>query len=219
MFLIFKLITESLDMIIRENKIYTKNLVPGSNVYGERLIKIDGIEYREWDPYRSKLAAAILKGLKNFKFKNNSSVLYLGASTGTTISHISDICYEAEIYAVEISKRSMLQLVELAKVRKNIIPILADANHPMDYQDIGKIDILYQDIAQPNQIEIFDKNVNMFKPTYAYLCLKTQSIDVSVSPSKILERELLKIPYRPIEIIDLNPYDKHHYFLVFHFYQ
>lgn len=204
-------------MIIHEGKTYTRNMVPGKNVYGEKLVNIDGIEYREWDPYRSKLAGAILKGLKTFAFTKASSVLYLGASTGTTVSHISDICEDGEVYAVEISKRSMIQLIELAKIRKNLIPILADANHPELYSEIEKVDIIYQDIAQPNQIEIFDKNVRMFKPRYGYLCLKTQSIDVSDTPSELLSKELAKIAYKPIEIIDLSPYDKHHYFLAFIF--
>lgn len=203
-------------MILRKNsRLYTKNLVPGRTVYGEKLIYENGIEYREWDPYRSKLAGAILRGLKTLAFRDDSSVLYLGASTGTTVSHISDICYRGQIYAVEISKRMMVKLLELAKIRNNIIPILADANNPNIYQEIGEVDILYQDIAQPNQSEIFLKNLRMFNPKTSYLCLKTQSIDISEDPEDVLEIELKKIGIEPKEIIQLDPFDKHHYFLVF----
>ncbi|MCS7122635.1 MAG: fibrillarin-like rRNA/tRNA 2'-O-methyltransferase [Candidatus Micrarchaeota archaeon] len=201
----------------RDSRLYTKNLVPGRTVYGEKLIYDNGVEYREWDPYRSKLAGAILRGLRTFSFREDSSVLYLGASTGTTVSHVSDICYRGQIYAVEISKRMMVKLLELAKVRENIIPILADANHPEIYQEIGKVDIIYQDIAQPNQSEIFLKNLRMFNPKTSYLCLKTQSIDVSEDPETILETELKRIKIDPKEIIQLDPFDRHHYFLVFEF--
>ncbi|MEM0356249.1 MAG: fibrillarin-like rRNA/tRNA 2'-O-methyltransferase [Candidatus Anstonellales archaeon] len=203
-------------MLLRMNgKIYTRNLIPGKSVYGEKLIRFNDVEYREWDPYRSKLAGAIAKGLKTFEFNSESKVLYLGASTGTTVSHISDICVDGSIYAVEISKRMMIELLKLADVRDNIIPILEDANHPERYKEIGEVDIIYQDVAQPNQSEIFVKNIRQFKPKIAYLCLKTQSIDVSADPKEILDEELNRIGYKPLEIIDLNPYDKHHYFLVF----
>lgn len=204
-----------MNLLFRGKKIYTKNLTPGISVYGEKLILIEGVEYREWDPYRSKLAGALIKGLANFKFNNSSKVLYLGASTGTTISHISDICINGEIYGVEISKRMVLELVKLSKLRDNIIPILADANKPEEYKEIEKVDILYQDIAQPNQIEILLKNIKLFNPKYVYLCLKTQSIDISKDPSIILKNELSKLNITPLEIIELTPYDKHHYFLFF----
>ncbi len=70
-------------------KLYTKNLIPGKRVYGERLITYKNIEYREWDPYRSKLAALLLENPKIDFLKSNLKCLYLGASSGTTISHLS----------------------------------------------------------------------------------------------------------------------------------
>ena len=74
-----------------EKKLATENLIPGNQVYNEKLIKVKGIEYRTWDPFRSKLAASIFNGLNDFPFKLKSDILYLGVSTGTTVSHISDI--------------------------------------------------------------------------------------------------------------------------------
>ncbi|MEO2241134.1 MAG: fibrillarin-like rRNA/tRNA 2'-O-methyltransferase, partial [Euryarchaeota archaeon] len=47
----------------------TENLVPGHQVYGERLVKQDGTEYRVWEPSRSKLAAMIMNGMEHFPFK------------------------------------------------------------------------------------------------------------------------------------------------------
>jgi len=72
-------------------KLYTKNLLPGNKVYNENLIKFNDIEYREWDPYRSKIAALILEKPNTNFLSNDLKCLYLGASSGTTISHLSDI--------------------------------------------------------------------------------------------------------------------------------
>ena len=74
-----------------ERKLFTENFTPQKQVYKEKLVVKNGIEYRNWEPFRSKLAACIMNGLEEFPFHDKSSVLYLGVSTGTTISHISDI--------------------------------------------------------------------------------------------------------------------------------
>ena len=90
-----------------EQKISTENLVPGNQVYKEKLIIKKGVEFRLWDPFRSKLAASIMNGLENFPFKNKTTVLYLGASTGTTVSHVSDIVGpNGLVFAVEACKQS-----------------------------------------------------------------------------------------------------------------
>jgi fibrillarin-like rRNA methylase len=49
------------------------------------------IEYRVWNPFRSKIAAAIVGGIENIYFKPGSKLLYLGAASGTTVSHCSDL--------------------------------------------------------------------------------------------------------------------------------
>ena len=71
----------------KDGNVATQNLNPGISVYGEELIQED-VEYRIWNPRRSKLAAALLNGLGNLDLEETSKVLYLGASTGTTVSHI-----------------------------------------------------------------------------------------------------------------------------------
>lgn len=48
-------------------------------------------EYRAWNPFRSKLAAAILGGVDKIHMGPGKKVLYLGAASGTTVSHVSDI--------------------------------------------------------------------------------------------------------------------------------
>ena len=200
-----------------EKKIATENLVRGNQVYKEKLITKKGIEYRVWDPFRSKLAAAIMNGLNEFPFKNKSVILYLGASTGTTISHISDIIGPSGIiFGVEHASRVARDFLDrVASYRKNIIPILQDARKPKEYFSIfGKVDVVYVDIAQPDQTKIALENCNIYlkKKGYFFLVIKTRSIDVTKSPKKIVEEEVekLKSDFEILQIIDLHPYDKDH---------
>ena len=148
------------------NRIATENLVPGEKVYGEKLVKINGKEYRIWDPRRSKLAAAILKGLKRFSLKESWKVLYLGAASGTTVSHLSDILRRGKIFAVEIAPRVFADLFFLSEKRENIYPILADAKQIWQYSGlVPVVDFVYQDIAQKDQTEIFLENCKAFLKT------------------------------------------------------
>src|SRR3989339_190891 len=145
-------------------RLYTENLVPGKNVYGERLVVQNKSEYRDWNAYKSKLCAVILKGAPNIFIRRNDVVLYLGASTGTTVSHVSDIVGEKGfIFAVDIAPRVVRDLVFLCYERKNIAPILADASQTKNLAGrISKVDVLYQDVAQKGQIDIFLKNTAEF---------------------------------------------------------
>lgn len=200
---------------------YTVNMVRGKKVYGEKLVNFEGKEYRRWDPFRSKLAGAMRKGLRVFPFSKNTKLLYLGASTGTTVSHLSDIISEGEIYAVEISPHAMNSLMEVAEKRKNIVPILADARKPESYAEIGKVGVIYQDVAQPDQEDILILNAKKFlkKGGYAFFCVKSQSIDVTKKPEDVFENVKKKlIQHFDIEQeIPLDPYDKDHLFLVLKF--
>ncbi|MFB5645802.1 MAG: fibrillarin-like rRNA/tRNA 2'-O-methyltransferase [Nitrosopumilaceae archaeon] len=200
-----------------EQKLATENLVPGNQVYKEKLVTKKGIEYRLWDPFRSKLAAAIMNGLEDFPFKENSSVLYLGVSTGTTISHISDIVGpKGIIFGVEHSSRVARDFLDrVASHRKNIVPIIQDAKQPKDYFSVyDKVDIVYCDIAQPDQTEIAISNCKAYLKNkgYLFLVIKTRSIDVTQSPKKIIENESRKLQtnFEIIQQINLYPYDKDH---------
>ncbi len=198
----------------KNGRLYTINLCKGVKVYGESLKTIDGVEYRSWNPYRSKLAAAIIKGIKIENLNKNSKVLYLGAATGTTVSHISDIV--SEIYAVEYSAFAMKKLLELAKKRSNIIPILADANHPERYITIvPKVDFLYQDISQRNQVDIFIENASIYLKSdgRGLLMVKTRSIDVALPPEKIVvevEKQIKEHGFNVLQRKYLKPYEKDH---------
>ena len=200
-----------------EKKLATENLVPGNQVYKEKLIVKKGTEYRLWDPFRSKLAAAIMNELEYFPFKNKTKVLYLGASTGTTVSHISDIVGPSGIvFSVEHASRVARDFLDrVASYRSNIIPILQDARKPKEYFSVfGKVDVVYVDIAQPDQTKIAIDNCKIFlkKEGFFFLVIKTRSIDVTKSPKKIIEEEIekLKINFDILQSIDLHPYDKDH---------
>jgi fibrillarin-like pre-rRNA processing protein len=200
-----------------EKKLATENLVPGNQVYKEKLIIKKGIEYRLWDPFRSKLAASIMNNLEDFPFENKTKVLYLGASTGTTVSHISDIVgNNGIIFAVEHASRVARDFLDrVAAHRTNIMPILQDARKPKEYFSVfGKVDVVYVDIAQPDQTEIAIKNCEMFlkKGGYFFLVIKTRSIDVTKAPKRIVEEEIekLKEKFEIIQSIDLHPFDKDH---------
>jgi fibrillarin-like pre-rRNA processing protein len=202
-----------------DGKLATRNLAPGRKVYGEALVKQRDTEYRMWNPYRSKLAAAILNGMKEMAIKPGCKVLYLGAATGTTPSHVSDIIGKGgRLFGVEISERNMREFVSLCEFRENMLPILADAGNPEAYsKDVGSCDIIYQDVAVKNQAELLMKNSGMLKMGgFAYFVIKSQSVDISKSPSEVYREELsrLKGTFEVLERIDIEPYDSLHLFVV-----
>ena len=201
------------ELVWIKKKPATMNLVPGEKVYDEKLIKLKGIEYRTWNPRKSKLSAALMKKIKNFPFKENSKVLYLGAASGTTVSHISDICRDGRIYAVDISPRVLRELVMVSEKRSNLFPILGDANNP-NYPFVEKVDIIYQDVAQPNQDEILIKNAKKYlkRNGWAIIAVKARSINVNENPRKVFEKVKKKLQeYFDIkESIRLEPYERDH---------
>jgi fibrillarin-like pre-rRNA processing protein len=204
-------------------RLATKNLALGRNVYGERLIRYGGAEYRVWDAFRSKLAGAILKGLKTVPIKPAHKVLYLGAASGTTSSHVSDIVGEkGHVYCVEFASRSIRDLVDnVCAYRFNMIPILEDARFPERYRMFiqGKADDIYCDIAQPEQAKVLADNADVFlaKSGWVMLAVKAQSIDVTKDPSDVYKGEvrvLEKRGFRVEETVNLEPYDKAHAMIV-----
>jgi fibrillarin-like pre-rRNA processing protein len=197
--------------------IYTLNLDKGKTIYGEKLFEEDNIEYREWNPFRSKLAAAIQNNARNTYIEKNSRVLYLGASSGTTVSHVSDIITNGIVYAVEFSPRSLRELVQNCVDRPNIIPILGDANHPYEYSKfiMGAIDVIYMDVAQPNQSEILIKNAQAFLKLGGHIiyAIKSRSIDTAESPTEIYKEELIQLEKAGFEITDklsISPFSADH---------
>jgi len=191
-----KNLSEGIFEVVKDKKqLATKNLDPGKVVYGEKLIPVEGVEYRTWDPRRSKLGAMVLKKF-NIPLKEDSKVLYLGAASGTTVSHVSDIVPEGAVYAVEFASRSMRDLIGLASRRKNVHPILADAGKPDSYAHIVEpVDLIFQDVAQPNQAQIAARNAASYlkRDGYLLLSIKARSIDTVANPKEVFKEEIKKL--------------------------
>ena len=143
-------------------------------------------------------------------------MLYLGAATGTSLSHLSDIVVDGTLYGVEFSSVSFRKLAALSEKRPNIVPILEDASHPSRYAPIvaGPVDVLWQDISQRDQVDILKKNCRRFcKPgTIVYYVLKARSIDSSGSFGKINNKVVrdLKKDFEILESIDISRYQRDH---------
>ncbi len=198
-------------------RLATKNLVPGQRVYGEKLYNYESVEYREWNAYRSKLAAALLKGLMELPVSEGDSILYLGIASGTTASHISDIIgAKGIIYGVEFAPRVLRDLLQVVADRRNIMPILADARYPERYRSlVTVVRGLYADVAQPEQADIVVKNAKFFLQDGGYLLLaiKARSIDVTREPSEVYLKEMNRLVeggFEVKDIVHLDPFDRDH---------
>jgi len=225
----------------KEDALVTLNSVPGESVYGEKRISIDDdkgtkVEYRVWNPFRSKVAAAILGGVDEIGMKPGSKVLYLGAAAGTTVSHVSDlvgpVCslvwwwpypsflqaflQEGVVYAVEFSHRPGRDLLNMAKKRTNVIPIIEDARHPLRYRMlVGMVDCVFADVAQPDQARIVALNAQYFLKNEGkfMISIKASCIDSTSDPAAVFAAEVEKLKkdkLRPSEQLTLEPYERDH---------
>jgi len=207
----------------RDDSLVTKNMVPGESVYGEKRLvaesedKESKVEYRVWNPFRSKLGAGIVGGIGQMPIKPGSKVLYLGAASGTTVSHVSDMVGpEGVVYAVEFSHRSGRDLTNMAKRRPNIVPIVEDARQPQRYRMfIGMVDVIFSDVAQPDQARIVTLNASYFlKNDGAILIsIKANCVDSTAAPEAVFAMEvenLKKDGCKPKEQLTLEPYHRDH---------
>lgn len=194
----------------------TENLAAGIQAYKEKLVTHKKTEYRIWDPYRSKLASAILNGVTAHSIHYGASVLYLGASTGTTVSHISDmIGSSGAVFAVEHTSRVARELMErVARHRSNVTPILQDARRPSEYFSVfGRMDVVYCDIAQPDQTDIAIDNCKKYLKSggHLFLVIKARSINMAKSPVDIFKSEVSKLKdFDVLYNVDLRPYHRDH---------
>ncbi|MCL1810943.1 MAG: fibrillarin-like rRNA/tRNA 2'-O-methyltransferase [Methanomassiliicoccaceae archaeon] len=201
------------------NRLYTISSSPGVRVYGEKLMRVGDLEYREWNPRKSKLAAYIKTGGTVFPIKRDSRILYLGASSGTTASHIADIAADGKIYCIEFSPRMFRDLVGTCAARPNMYPIFGDALVPEQYQfAVGSLDIVYADVAQKRQAEIIADNMDLFRTDVGMVAIKSRSEDMTLPPSEIYKASEKKLKERGFEIMDsrdLEPYENSHRMIIF----
>ena len=216
----------------KEDLLVTRNIAPGESVYGEKRISVDEpakeegaastkIEYRVWNPFRSKLAAGIMGGIDELGIAPGKKVLYLGAACGTSVSHVSDVVgSEGMVYAVEFSHRPGRELISMAKKRPNVIPIIDDARHPQKYRMlIGMVDAVFADVAQPDQARIIALNSHLFLKDQGavVISIKANCIDSTVDAETVFAREVQKLReerIKPLEQLTLEPYERDHCIVV-----
>jgi len=209
----------------KEDVLVTRSMVPGDAVYGEKRITVEEgegdtktkIEYRVWNPFRSKIAAAILGGVDSIHMGPGSKVLYLGAASGTSVSHVSDLVGESGcVYAVEFSHRPGRDLINVAKKRTNIIPIIEDARHPQKYRMlVGMVDCVFADVAQPDQARIVALNSHLFLKNegHCVISVKANCIDSTAPAEHVFAQEVNKLKaeqFKPLEQLTLEPYERDH---------
>ncbi len=205
----------------RGRKLYTKCLIkPAESHFGERLVRDNGETFREWDPKRSKLAATVANGCQNTGIREGSTILYLGASHGYTPSFVSDmIGPEGILFALDFSPETTRDLVFLAEKRKNIMPILADARQPDTFQGlVSQVDVIFMDVAQKDQAEIFLRNCKLFlkEDGVGLLAIKARSIDIRKNSKEICQevREKVEKEFMVTDFRDLGPHEQDHYMLI-----
>ena len=215
-----------------EDVLATKNMVPGESVYGEKRVTIEEntqmptgtgdvenkVEYRVWNAFRSKLGAAIVNGIRNIYIKPGAKVLYLGAANGTTISHVSDIVGDKGIvYGVEISERSGRDLINMAKKRPNLVPIIDDARKPQTYRFLipTLVDVIFADVAQPDQARIIAINAEHFlknKGGFVF-SIKANCVDSVAKPEDVFDNQIQVLKSYKLfakEKVSLEPFERGH---------
>jgi len=205
----------------KDDALVTRNMDPGNSVYGEKRIAVEEnetkVEYRVWNPFRSKVAAAVLAGVAEIHIAPGKKLLYLGAASGTTVSHCSDIVGpEGTVYAVEFSPRSGRDLIKVAQKRTNIIPIIEDARYPLKYRMlVGMVDVVFADVAQPDQARIVGLNSSYFLKNGGHfvISIKANCIDSTVAAPAVFASEIKKLQgmkFKPSEYVTLEPYERDH---------
>jgi fibrillarin-like pre-rRNA processing protein len=200
-------------------KLFTDNFIPGYNPFSEIIVNEYGKELREWNPNRSKLSAAIVKGM-HLDLKEGWKVLYLGIAHGYTASRVATIVgKDGIVYGVEMSERCFNNLLPLTEKYTNIVPVMSDARKTENYDWVEKVDLVFCDIADRQMTQIAADNCKKFlKPNgMLMLAVKSRSIDVTESPRKIVQQQVDILEKEGFEILEwkmLDPFEKDHGFIV-----
>jgi fibrillarin-like pre-rRNA processing protein len=178
----------------------------GDPVYGEPQ---DDEGWRAWDAGRSKLGAMLELGM-DLGIDGDDGVLYLGAASGTTVSHVAD--FAGPTYAVEFAPRPTRDLVRVAESRPNLFPLLKDAREPETYAHVveSELDCLIQDVATRGQAAVALRNREFLAPDGRLLAaFKARSEDVLSDPAEVFDDVLdeLRAGY---EILETQRLDRFH---------
>lgn len=203
-------------------RLFTKSIYPFRG-FEETVIKENGNKYREVDPERSKLFAGIAKGISQIGIREGSTILYLGASHGYTPSYVSDMIGEkGKMLCLDVAPRVLRDLVFVCQRRENMAPLLADCRQYTEYSDYvpsDGVDVIFQDISQRDQVDIFLNNCTAYlkKGGFGLLALKARSVDVSKKPQIIFKEAFTQLEQSAFTIVDkreLEPYEKDHMLFV-----
>ena len=204
-------------IFFEKGRLFTRSLGGKEPVYGEHVVVRDGSVYRQWNPKRSKLGAAVKKDISQIGIRPDISVLYLGSSSGTTVSHVADIVgKDGFVYALDHSRVPLQRLFKVVDRWPNIAPLYHDASRPDDYAHLidGVVDVVFQDVAQKHQVQIFLDNLRFCKPGgFGVLSVKAKSIDVTKRSKEVFA----SVADQLADIVDkrsLEPYEKDHMIFV-----
>jgi fibrillarin-like pre-rRNA processing protein len=180
----------------------------GAPVYGE---PTDG-EWRLWDARRSKLGAMFEEGMDT-GLSGDNTVLYLGAASGTTVSHVAD--FAGPTYAVEFAARPVRDLLDVARDRENLFPLLKDARKPESYAHVVEsgVDAIVQDVATRGQARVAAENRRFLADDGRLVAaIKARSEDVTGDPENVFRnvRSELEETYEVLETERLEPFHDDH---------
>ena len=201
--------------IRNEKKLATLSNMSTNQDYKENLVEMNGKQHSIWNPYMSKLAAAIINGMEIFPILKKTKILYLDPTSEKTIKHISDIVgINGKIFVVRnIMKNSKNFLEQIAKNRSNIFTIIPDKTNPVRFTGMTEtVDVIYIDIAEHNQTESIIQNCKNHLRIGGFLMLivPTKNIDFANNTSKKNqeERKKLQTSFDIIQEINLTDFFK-----------
>ena len=180
----------------------------GEPVYGEPTE--DG--WRLWDARRSKLGAMLERGM-DVGLDGGDGVLYLGAASGTTVSHVAD--FVGPTYAVEFAARPARDLLDAAQDRDRLFPLLKDARKPETYAHVveSDLDAIVQDVATRGQARVAAENSRFLADDGRLVAaIKARSEDVTGDPGDVFDAVLDKLGerYEVLETERLEPFHDDH---------
>tara|TARA_B100001765_G_scaffold129147_1_gene81100 strand:+ start:171 stop:845 length:675 start_codon:yes stop_codon:yes gene_type:complete len=204
-----------------KKKLATLNNASVNEVYNEKLIKMNGKQYNLWNPYTSKLAAAIVNGMEIFPILKKTKVLYLNGTIEKTLSHISDIIgVNGKIFILrDINENSKNFLENVMNDRTNVFTITRDNGDPAKFSSKTEmVNVVYVDITQHNETEVAIQNCKRYLRDGGFLMLvvPTKKIDFVNKPNgqNIEEIQKLQSSFEIIQQINLTDFFKEHSMII-----
>ena len=128
-------------------------------------------QYRNWNPFYSKLAAALFNGLEIFPFKSDSKIFYSDNSSNTTLNHLLDI--------IDSKGMIYLQKNNAAKIKnlKNVVIIDQEKNSTLFNHDRKEtFDVIYLDMTISENLQTQILNHEMTLKNLGFLIIILNSI-------------------------------------------